>query len=171
MGHPAEEFQNHIFKSDFDSILTGREDLRDRVATWARITGFRPGPDELLDFWFRKADLPDPEIARLIQKLSDKGIRQVIATNNEFRRADYIEDDMGFGERVEKISASGRLGLRKPDPAFFTAITDNLRISPDSMLLIDDCEKNVAQASASGWTALHFTQASRGAIRRFIEKT
>ncbi|MEL6242022.1 MAG: HAD family hydrolase [Pseudomonadota bacterium] len=54
-----------------------------------------------------------------MQHLNRSNARHVIGTNNERRRAAYIEDQMSFGSLVEQVFASGRIGHAKPDPEFF----------------------------------------------------
>jgi putative hydrolase of the HAD superfamily len=168
LGQSHESFQRHVFGGDFDDVITGRVDLRDRVASWTKTVGFADGPDALLAYWFAKDSLPDPAMLGLMQTLSQQGIRQVIATNNESRRARYIEDEMGYGARVEHVFASGRIGLRKPDPAYFRHVSDCLSVAPGRILLVDDVEENTRQARASGWKSFLFNADTRGQLRRYL---
>ncbi|WP_372573672.1 HAD-IA family hydrolase [Ruegeria jejuensis] len=161
LGQSLDVFTKHVFADDFDRIITGQEDLRDRVASWVERVGFVPGPDALLEYWFKKDALPDVEVLKVQAALSAKGIRHVIATNNEARRARYIEVEMGFGDRAVHVFSSGRMGVRKPDPAFYAQITETLDVAPDRMLLIDDYQASVDAARAAGWQAHFFSDKSR----------
>lgn len=165
IGHSIESFTQLVFQTDFKRILTGQEDVRDRVALWAKTVGYEKSPDSVIDYWFRNEALPDAEVLELMSTLSQHGIRQVIATNNEHRRANYIENDMGFGKRVEHVFASGRIGLAKPDPAFFEHITQALNITPGEMLLVDDHAGNIQAAQQLGWQAFHFTDQTRDQLK------
>ena len=167
-GQSRAVFEAHVFGRDLEEILTGREDLRDRVASWAATVGYEPGADALLEYWFAKDTHPDARMIGLMDRLNDKGIHQVIATNNEARRADYIENEMGYGVRVERIFASGRIGAAKPSAGFFNAVTDALDVLPSDILLIDDLAKNVEAASDLGWQAFHFTDESHDDIERAL---
>ena len=52
--------------------------------------------------------------------------------------------------------------MAKPDPAFFDRIATLLALPPETLLLVDDTEKNVTAARALGWQGFHFTDATRG---------
>ncbi len=161
LGHAPQGFQTAVFGNGYEAVMTGREDLATRVQAWADLVGFAPGAEALIAYWFAKDARPDPMTVALMDRLAARGIRQVIATNNEARRARYIADDMGFAGRVEQIFASGHLGVIKPDPAFFQTVTDTLGVAPGEMLLIDDLARNVDAARALGWQAFHFTDDTR----------
>jgi putative hydrolase of the HAD superfamily len=168
IGMPFASFRSHIVSDDFDSVLTGRVDLRDRVESWTKSVGFAAGPDALLDYWFAKDSLPNPAMLALMQVAAQRGVRQVIATNNDQRRARYIENEMGYGARVERVFASGRMGIRKPDPAYFQQIANWLDLAPDSILLVDDLKRNVDQAAAQGWRSFLFNHDTKEHFRGFL---
>jgi putative hydrolase of the HAD superfamily len=71
---------------------------------------------------------------------------------------------MGFHTRMRKIFASGPLGVKKPDGAFFAAIEAWAGHAPQDILLIDDAEKNILAASARGWQTFHFTDETRARL-------
>lgn len=161
IGHSLNEFTEKIFRNGFDEVITGKVDLRDRIEDWARSVNYTEGADALISYWFKNDALPDVEVTMAMDMLSSRGVRQIIVTNNEARRATFIEREMGFENRVEHVFASGRMGVRKPDPAFFNHVTDMLEAEPEQMLLIDDCPKNVPAAVHCGWRAFHFTENTR----------
>jgi putative hydrolase of the HAD superfamily len=163
-------FNRHVFDANFGDVITGREDLRDRVESWAKAVGFAGGPDALLAYWFAKDSFPDPSMLEIIKALSGHGVRQVIATNNESRRASYIENEMGYAALVEHVFSSGRMGVRKPDPAFFTLVAERLDAEPHDMLLIDDAKENVDQAARHGWRSIHFTGGAADSLGRQLFK-
>lgn len=155
-GHSLESVQAAIFSDAFPEILRGRIDLLDHVAAWAESAGYAPGAAAFLDYWFAKDAQPDPRMLGYMERLAAAGLRQVIATNNEPRRTAYIEREMGFGQRVEAIFSSGRLGCAKPDQEFFDRVRGALGAAPKRLLLIDDSAANVAAAEALGWRAFLF---------------
>jgi putative hydrolase of the HAD superfamily len=165
LGQSLAAFHDHIFEASFDEVITGREDLWDRVESWSKAVGFSGGPDALLAYWFAKDSFPDPAMLEIIETLSNHGVRQVIATNNEARRSSYIETEMGYAALVEHVFSSGRMGFRKPEPAFFETVTSTLRVEPQVMLLIDDTKANTEQAALLGWRSVHFTEEIRSSFR------
>ena len=167
-GCSAECFQRLVFGPGFDAVMTGKVDLRSRVAAWARAVRYEPGADALIAYWFARDALPDDRVLALLQRSKAAGIRAVIGTNNEPLRTSYIERDMGYGRHVERIYSSGRLGVAKPDPAFFEHIADDLGVAADRLVLIDDSARNVAAALALGWQAFHFAEAAHDALEAFL---
>ena len=157
-------FQDHVFARDFEAVLTGRVDLRDRVAGWATAVGYAPGPDALMDYWFARDMRLDAVALALADRLAERGVPQVVATNNEPRRARHIEQELGLGARVGPVFASGRMGVAKPEAAFFAAVTDALGAEPAEMLLLDDHAPNLEAARRLGWATFHVTDATRTGI-------
>jgi len=167
-GQSREVFEDFIFGRDLDAILTGRQDLRDRVDAWAKMVGYAPGPDALLDYWFKKDAALDPMTLGLMDRVARKGLRQVLTTNNENRRATYIENHLGFGNRVEHIFASGRMGVAKPDTEYFRTVSAALKVDPDQILFIDDLAENIIAARAFGWQTMHFTDETRDTLEALL---
>lgn len=167
LGLDQQSLQDFIFRSGrIRDVIRGAEDLRDVVAEWLTSEGAGITPDEMLDYWFAKDALPDAEVLGWMSQLP---ARHVIGTNNEDRRATYIEGPMGFAGRVEKVFASGRLGMAKPDAGFFAVIEDWAHVAPDRILLVDDNKPNVEAAQARGWAGFYFTDATRADLPALLE--
>ena len=162
LGQPLAPFQQKIFGASFNEVLVGRLDLLDLIADWVRESGFAGNARQVLDYWFAADQHLDHDLLGVIEQLSEAGLRNVIATNNDPRRSDYIENQMGLGPRIERIFTSGRIGSAKPDPAFFEHVQTALAIKPARLLLIDDNRDNTAMADQLGWqTHLYGQQDSR----------
>lgn len=160
-GRSLAVFQSHVF-AEFEAVVSGREGLRERVAGWAEATGYAPGADALIDYWFEGDMHLDPAMLALMDRLAGRGVPQVIATNNEPLRAARIE--CALGDRGARLFASGRMGVAKPRAAFFERITDALDVEPGAMILLDDHPANIEAAARLGWRAVHVTDASRGRV-------
>lgn len=152
-------FEEVVFGSGrFAEVMRGKLDLLDVVEDWLSGQGSEEEADMFLAHWFAHEATPDEEAGRWLDLCRQ---RKVIGTNNEPRRAGYIETVMGFGARVEQVFASGRIGAVKPEAGFYRAIEDWSGASPGRILLIDDNEKYIAGAHRCGWNAFHFTDDSR----------
>ncbi|WP_284164678.1 HAD-IA family hydrolase [Frigidibacter sp. SD6-1] len=159
LGLDPEGFNRFVFGSErIGGVVRGESDLREVVAGWLAGQAVAVDVDDFLDYWFAHDALPDPDIGPLLDLCPG---RKVIGTNNEARRASYIEDVMGFGARVERVFASGRMGVAKPDAGFFAEIEDWAGVRPARILLIDDSASNIAAAHRLGWQAFHFTDGTR----------
>ena len=66
----------------------------------------------------------------------------------------------GLDRYFEGVYASCHLGLRKPDPAFFSAILDDLDLPAGRCLFIDDRAGNCESAATLGLAVHHFTEAA-----------
>ncbi len=162
LGVSHDAFVDFTFKSGrIRDIVRGDLDLHQVMTTWLADQGSPVSADAFLDYWFEKDAHPDAEVIGWLQATP---ARHIIGTNNEARRAGYIENVMGFGDLVERVFASGRMGLGKPDPAFYQAITDWSGVPPERSLFIDDHGPNIAAADNLGWTGFHFTPESRAGL-------
>ena len=159
LGTSAKDFTDYMFATGrFDAVLTGQRDLVNLISAWITAENIPHTPARILDYWLSKDAHPDPQVMDWLARSPCPG---VIATNNEAHRANYIWHNMGFATRVERIFASGPMGVRKPDGRFFAQIEDWSDLSPADILLIDDADKNIDAAAARGWQVFHFTDDTR----------
>ncbi|MEP3049293.1 MAG: HAD-IA family hydrolase [Roseibium sp.] len=168
LGIDLDSFEAGIFSSQFIDVISGRIDLRHHIQNWLDRTDHDLTALELLEYWFEKDDLKDPETNALLDRLRGKGIKQVIATNNEDHRCRYIEDVSGFSHRTDHVFSSGRIGHAKPETIFFETVSNELGLPPSALLLIDDSAKNVRAAAALGWDTFHFTERTRSQLATFL---
>ncbi|MBY6154770.1 HAD family phosphatase [Vannielia litorea] len=167
-GQSLAGFQRAVFGESFCEVIEGREDLADRVRGWCEAVGHAPGAEALIDYWFKRDDNPDEEMQVLLARLKADGLAQVIATNNEARRAAYIREQTDWMLRVDGLFCSGELGVGKPEAGFFEAVSEALSVPPAECLFVDDTLANVQAAGALGWQAFHFTPETRGRLAAVI---
>ncbi|MCL4675642.1 MAG: HAD-IA family hydrolase, partial [Pararhodobacter sp.] len=136
---------------DRRAMLTGADDILDRLERWVRDSRFDGTAEDILELWFTAESDPDEDLQRMLAQLDRAGLTQVIATNNDPRRARFLAQDEGWGERVDAVFASGEMGVMKPDAAFYEQIETALGLAPQEILLIDDLERNIDAADARGW--------------------
>src|SRR5919106_6375789 len=156
IGQSLESFTRAIFNDEFERILRGEKDLLDHVSAWLTAVACARSPESILRYWFESDSHIDLELLEVLERVAAAGGKNIIATNNELRRASYIEKEMGFGSRVERIFASGRMRCLKPEAKFFRRGTDDLGVSPDRVILIDDNLRNLGTARDLGWHTHHF---------------
>ncbi len=152
-GHSFETFRDIVFNDTFTEVLIGEISLMDVLADWAATVGYHGDLRNVIEFWFQSEyDLDE----RVLAMLSASRLRNVMGTNNDPMRTQFIAQDLGFAERMTHIFASGLMGVAKPDEGFFDRIADELRVEPESLLLIDDRPDNIEAARANGWHAHRF---------------
>ena len=157
LGVEESEFSEFMFRSGrFDAVLIGARDVKDLVQEWLAQSSCTHSVDDVLHYWFSRDALPDAKSLNLLKRSRALGFKNVLATNNEPRRVAYIEEKMGFADHLDQVFAAGRMGVKKPDPAFYRDIEMALSAAPEDILFIDDKLKNVDAAKALGWHGFHF---------------
>ena len=162
-GQTARAFGTFVF-GRAPRVITGEIDILERLREWTATVPCKIDAGEILHFWLEADARPDPEMLALVDDLNAAGTRQVIATNNDPRRTAYIANEMGMSGRVERIFASGNIGIAKPDTGYFRHITDALETTPSNMFFVDDLKANVDAAVEAGWQGYHFTLETRDAL-------
>jgi putative hydrolase of the HAD superfamily len=157
IGLSLESFSRAIFNEEFDSILRGDKDLLDHVSAWSTAMGCARPPESILRYWFESDSHIDLEMLEILQRVAAAGGKNIIATNNDPRRTLFIENEMELGARVARIFSSGRMGCLKPEAEFFGRVTDELGVSADRVILIDDNLPNLRAARDLGWQTHHFS--------------
>ncbi|GGX49761.1 haloacid dehalogenase [Tateyamaria omphalii] len=167
-GVHLDSLQSHLFRPErIRPIIRGERDLRDAVSEWIAGLEQEIDVDAFLAYWFAKDARPDLAV---LPHLERSAFRHVIGTNNEARRAAYIETEMGFADRVERIFASGRMGCAKPEEAYFAQIEDWTGAPASMHVLVDDTKRNVEAVRARGWLAYHFVDDTRDGLGAFLDR-
>lgn len=95
-----------------------------------------------------------PGAADCWQELAARGLTLGVASNFDGRLESVcagLEPLAG----CRQLFISSRLGVRKPDPAFFAAIEAKLQIAPGRLLLVgDDLTNDYQAARAAGWQSV-----------------
>ncbi len=97
---------------------------------------------------------PDPDIVQLVRALRRSGVRCHLASNQHRHRASYMADTLGYAQLFDSAFYSCHIGAKKPDPAYFSAVLEQLRSEPAHIMFIDDLAENVAAARQVGLQAL-----------------
>ncbi len=82
-------------------------------------------------------------------------------TNFSWEKWVSVLPDFPFLEKFDGIVVSGIEGLVKPDPRIFQLFCDRYSLLPQSCVMIDDNDINVAAARGIGMQAIHFTSPAR----------
>lgn len=77
-------------------------------------------------------------------------------SNNVPVLCDQVRDDPRM-RRIERFVFSNEIGVRKPDPRAFAALSEALRVPPEATVFIDDAAANIEAARALGFHGIHLT--------------
>lgn len=76
-----------------------------------------------------------------------------VLSNNVPVLCDRVRDDARTA-RVERFVFSNEIGVRKPDPAAYMALSEALQLAPHEIVFVDDATRNVVAAQSLGFQAL-----------------
>ena len=91
----------------------------------------------------------------LVQELKQEYTR-VLGSNSDQIHFTYSLHQFTVLEHFDRYFLSYEMGLVKSEPGFSLSILDDLAVSPESCLFIDDRPENVASARNVGITTLQF---------------
>jgi putative hydrolase of the HAD superfamily len=157
IGHSPEVFAQCVFNHEFEQVLRGEKDIIDQLREWAAHVQLSGSIKEIYNYWLKSDEHVDDRMLGIMADVKSRGVGNAIGTNNDPRRAKYIEREMGLAAHIDHMFAAGRMGLLKPDTAFFDHIATELEVAPDRLILIDDLAENVDAAAQAGWQAHQFT--------------
>ncbi len=135
-------------------ILDGQADFTEALSTLLSRWNCRATLEEALQVW-TMLDV-DAAITDTIKTLRQRGIACHLASNQEWYKARYMSEVLGYRHLFDKEFYSCQLGIKKPDGAYFRAIISDLDVSPDRVLFIDDRQANVDSARDMGLHAVTF---------------
>jgi putative hydrolase of the HAD superfamily len=153
--------QDTFFERHWEEIVTGRAELRERLA--GILAQIAPGvtAERLVTYWFKQDARLNCELLEDLAPLRRGGLQVHLATNQEHERARYLMTTLGLAAHVDGCHYSAALGHRKPRPRFFDAVASKVGLPPGELLLIDDAEENVRAAIEAGWCAAQWTGRER----------
>lgn len=151
-GWPAQrvdDFYWQLFheRRDYDGSLAG---LVPAVATALADWECAAPAGDFVRRWFTLGAVPDPEALALVAALRRRGVTCALASNQDFVRARFMDEELGYERLFDDRFYSARLGHAKPDPAYFHAVLAALGADPAQVLFIDDRLENVDAARHCG---------------------
>lgn len=161
LGIPPELLQRRFFARYWTDIVTGRAELRERLAPVLAEIAPAVSSEALLEYWFARDARLEETLLQDIATLRRDGLIAALASNQEHLRARYLSERLGLAAHVDHFYYSAAIGARKPDSAFYRHIEQSLGEPPETLLLIDDTVENVRAARQAGWRAVHWTAAGR----------
>jgi len=145
-----EEFLT-IVGENLERLFTGTVSAAQFWARFSRSYG-REVKEELFGKFFHPT--LDREVIALIRQVK-AGSRVVCGTNTFDPHYDYHSSQGHYGI-FDAVYASNKIGLAKPDPAFYRYILTHERIDPENAFFVDDAEVNVLSAERLGINTILF---------------
>jgi len=152
------QLRQAFFTRSWDDVVNGRLDIE--PALWAALEeiGSTVSVDDVLSCWFDADFVPIEKAISFAGAAAAAGVRVVLATNQEHRRAAYLADRLGGLFPLDAVIYSADLRIQKHDASFFELASERLGVESSersSVVFVDDVELNIGQARRAGWRAVH----------------
>ena len=135
-----------IFTSgDYKACQKGEKDLKKVL----KKHGFEP--EKTMEYWFSLYKRNEEVINHLKRIKKEKGIKIVIATNQEKYRLKFLLELLNSDEWVDQVIASCDVHLLKPDINFYKKI----KAKPEEVLIFDD--KDYTHLKKAGYSTEKYT--------------
>lgn len=105
-----------------------------------------------------------PDMVRALDLVRAAGYKTACLTNNVHDPGDGAtttapatereRDLAAVMERFDAVVESSKVGVRKPEPAFYEIACDLLRVAPSNCVFLDDLGVNLKPAAAMGMTTI-----------------
>ena len=156
--HRVDEMYRDVWEAE-GPALTGHADFAVALSAVLEKWGLPGRLQDLIDA--SMSIHVDCAITGIVRRLRKAGVLCCLASNQMTYRARYMSEKLGYADIFDREFYSCDIGHKKPDPAYFTAILEELALPPDEVLFIDDVEANVAAARQLGIKASVFQPGPR----------
>jgi FMN phosphatase YigB (HAD superfamily) len=149
-----------FFKGVFKQCSFGKADLKEELAKVNGEWGWKGTVEELLEYWFTKCTELDQEVLAYVRTVRDNNVRCFMTTDQEHYRGEYLQKLVGNHNPFERVFYAAQIGAGKKEPAFWDHVYTRMNeasagmstlISKDSILVIDDDEKDIEMAKSLGF--------------------
>lgn len=146
---------SEFFSGAYRAAMLGAADLETVLGPTLEAWNWDHGLSSFIKTWFQSCEDPEPQALQLIRSLRERGIITCAVTNQDNRRAAHLDSLSWIREAFSSRFFSCRLGVAKPEPAFFHRVRERFLLPGESILFLDDRLENVEGARAAGWQAVH----------------
>lgn len=158
LGVSVERLQAEFFLTPlWEEVIVGRAELASQLSLVLAHIAPHLDAETLIAYWLQHDARVHQSVLEGVRKIRARGIRVLLTTNQEHRRARYLMEDMRIGEDVDGIVYSAALGFRKPAPEFFALAAERAGAAAAELTLVDDHLPNVEAARRAGWQAVHWS--------------
>ena len=159
-GVDAGRLDGILFAGAWDDVITGERDIETALAEALHELGWGMGVDAALQCWFEEDFVVEPAVLAAATAWSELGIPVALVSNQERRRARFLQKRLERLLPLSGVAFSGDLGVVKSDPGFYDRAERRLGVVGlgPAVVFLDDTVNNVEAATRHGWTAVHFTK-------------
>ena len=117
------------------------------------------GVDAALACWFEEDFVIAPAVLQAVRTWAGLGVPLALVSNQEPRRARYLEERLALLLPIGGTAFSGDLGLTKSEQTSYEGAERQLGTAErgSAIVFLDDTLDNVEVARRHGWKGIHFT--------------
>ena len=146
-----------IFDIFIKKVVIGQMSMMEALERRLPALGYKGSPMAFLHYWLTHDSTLNQHLIEAIRALkANADVRLFIATNQDHTRALWLWEILGLSDIFEDIFYSARIGIRKPEAAFFDFVMARVGPQSEPPLFFDDTPKVIAGATAYGWEAIEF---------------
>jgi putative hydrolase of the HAD superfamily len=142
-----------VFRGSYELAMLGKVDLFEVLPTVLEQLKWKGTVEEFALEWFQSCAEADPEALRIVRALLQRGVVCHVASNQDNRRAMFLDSQEWIQSLFDRHFFSCRMGVKKPGVDFFRAVQQEIALLPGDILFVDDKLENVEGAQACGWSA------------------
>jgi len=101
-----------------------------------------------------------PDMFRAVARCRQHGLQTALLTNNVVSM-DGWQGELAIGELFDVVVESSKAGVRKPDPAAYELVLDQLAVEAAEVVFLDDLGINLKPARAMGMATIKVEQPER----------
>ena len=148
-----------LFAAPWADVIIGGRPIEAALAEALDQLGWTMGVEAALACWFEEDFVVDAAVLDAAAGWTKQGIPLALVSNQEPRRARYLEQRVAPLLAICGTAFSGDLGVVKSDPTFYGRAEVHIGLAHGApVVFLDDTLANVQVASAHGWTGIHFTK-------------
>lgn len=146
-----------LFAGSWADVIVGRRSIESALDEALCALGWEIEVEAALRCWFEADFVVDPDVVAAVRDWSAAGCAMALVSNQERRRARFLEARLARLLPLAGTAFSGDLGTVKDDPAFYRRAEEHLGLRrAASVVFLDDTPANVEVASRHGWQAVQF---------------
>jgi HAD superfamily hydrolase (TIGR01509 family) len=142
-----------FFRGPYDLAMLGKVDLFEILPAVLDMSKWNGTVEEFAFTWFRSCAEADPEAIEIVQALRQHGVICYAASNQDDRRATFLDSQGWLQASFDRRFYSCRMGVKKPGADYFDVIQREAALLTQDMLFVDDKMENVEGARKCGWSA------------------
>ncbi len=183
VGRRTWEAKLGLAAGELEQVVHGSDSWR--KAQCGLITPETYWSEVLLTLHLTEADLPalkadyfrddrlDLDLVALIQSLRQDGYKIGVLSNDALTLEHKLRNELAIFDVFDAVIISAAIGVMKPDPVAYQAITEALGVAPQEAVFIDDNQENVEGARRFGMLALpyHAGMDLRSALQPLLKDT